>query len=424
VHYYQKDSLTANPPVSLQPMDPNFYINQPFQLPPVPGYPCNPNGLLSAMISMRSDGSLASSPGLLPTDSTTSQKLDMQKIGSSSSLQSVSPVNFQMSPMNFSTSSPLLTQATSSYNLVAPQQVFLPQPSLSPRFTTPSASPQPPFMEPGTVFLAPSPLLLTPQHSTSSMNSDSTNPEMAFPVGHTFTLFPPAQSFTSSRTPDRSYPTHFSPARSPQPERPTTQTAFRERPMSQPDQSHRSGYPPKPTTSYQSEVVPEEPMPNKRQKKFGYRSKQRKIDRTHRNIQEKFSALGLFAAERELVRGDDTLRIHVKTFEGLTDIQTALSQIHEHKEIEIVRVAAVFSKKNRFQKKGFIVYLKVGSVSQVEIALRLLKRYNTSLRNVAIAKAKSSATKGPSNESHKVSDVKATIQFFPEVPRRLSATAM
>merc|ERR1712124_194829 len=94
-----------------------------------------------------------------------------------------------------------------------------------------------------------------------------------------------------------------------------------------------------------SEVVPEEPVANKRQKKFGYRSKQRKIDRTHRNIQEKFSSLGLFAAERELVRGDDTLRIHVKTFEGLTDIQTALSQIHYHKEIEIVRVAAVFSKK-------------------------------------------------------------------------------
>jgi len=423
VQYYQQDSLTANPPVSLQPVDPNFYINQPFPLPPLPGYACNPNGLLPTMISMRSDGSLASSPGLVPNDST---KLDMQKIGSSSSLQSVSPVNFQMNPMNFSTSSPLLTQATSPYNLVAPQQVFLPQP-VSPRFTTPSASPQPPFMEPGTVFFAPSPLLLTPQQSTSSVNSDSTNPDMPFPVGHTFTLFPPTQSFTSSRTPDRTYPTHISPARSPQPERPTTQTAFRERPMSQPDQSHRSGYPPKPTTSYQSEVVPEEPVANKRQKKFGYRSKQRKIDRTHRNIQEKFSSLGLFAAERELVRGDDTLRIHVKTFEGLTDIQTALSEIHNHKEIEIVRVAAVFSKKNRFQKKGFIVYLKVGSVPQVEIALRLLKRYSTSLRNVAIAKAKSPA-KGPSNEAHKVpEDAKATsVQFFPEVPipRRLSATAM
>merc|ERR1719447_1982694 len=177
----------------------------------------------------------------------------------------------------------------------------------------------------------------------------------------------------------------------------------------------------------QNEVMPNDdgPVAGKRQKKFGYRSKQRKIDRTHRNIQEKFSSLGLFAAERELVRGDDTLRIHVKTFEGLTDIQTALTEIQNHKEIEIQRVAAVFSKKNRFQKKGFIVYLKVGSVAEVDICLRLLKRYSNSLRNVAIARARTS-TKEPISEAPR-KPVQASIDdFLPEVqvPRRLSATAM
>merc|ERR1712117_945766 len=239
---------------------------------------------------------------------------------------------------------------------------------------------------------------------------------------------PPSQSFTASRTPERFVPSHISPAQSPQmPERTTTQVGFRERPMSQPDQQHRAGYPPaKPVTSYQSEVMPkQESASGKRQKKFAYRSKQKKIDRTHRSIQEKFSALGLFARERVLVRGDDTLRIHVKTFEGLTDIQTALTEIHDHKEIEIVRVAAVFSKKNRFQKKGFIVYLKVGSVEEVEISLRLLKRYNNSLRNIAIAKAK---TTKPKNEMSQVpEELKGTIEdFMPDVivPRRLSATAM
>merc|ERR1712156_1229573 len=182
--------------------------------------------------------------------------------------------------------------------------------------------------------------------------------------------------------------------------------------MSQTNQTHRAGYPPKPSTSFQNEVMPNEndgPVAGKRQKKFGYRSKQRKIDRTHRNIQEKFSALGLFARERELVRGDDTLRIHGKTFEGLTDIQSALNEIHNHKEIEIVRVAAVFSKKNRFQKKGFIVYLKVGSVAEVEICMRLLKRYHTSLRNVAIAKAKT-----PKVVSKPVPT--CLEEFIPEVP--------
>merc|ERR1719228_2773229 len=279
------------------------------------------------------------------------------------------------------------------------------------------------------LYIAPSPLLLTPQQSISSVNSESATPELPnmFLNGNTFTLIPPTTSFTSSRTPERYIPTHISPARSPQmPERTTTQTGFRERPMSQPSQTHRAGYPPKPTALFQNEAVPNEgPVPGKRQKKFGYRSKQRKIDRTHKNIQEKFSALGLFAKERELVRGDDTLRIHVKTFEGLTDIQTALTEIHNHRDIEIRRVAAVFSKKNRFQKKGFIVYLKVGSVAQVDTCLRLLKRYSNSLRNIAIARSKTS-TKEPISEAPR-KPVQASIDdFLPEVqvPRRLSATAM
>merc|ERR1719228_2458699 len=280
------------------------------------------------------------------------------------------------------------------------------------------------------LYISPSPLLLTPQQSISSVNSESATPELPnmFLNGNTFTLIPPTTSFTASRTPERYIPTHISPARSPQmPDRTTTQTGFRERPMSQTtNQTHRTGYPPKPT-SFQNEVMPksEGPVPGKRQKKFAYRSKQRKIDRTHKNIQEKFSALGLFARERELVRGDDTLRIHVKTFDGLTDIQSALSEIHLHKEIEIRRVAAVFSKKNRFQKKGFIVYLKVGSVAEVDICLRLLKRYSETLRNVAVARARTS-TKEPISEAPR-KPVQASIDdFLPEVqvPRRLSATAM
>merc|ERR1711879_1039968 len=292
------------------------------------------------------------------------------------------------------------------------------------------------MMDPSAVYISPSPLLLTPQQSTSSINSDTTTPDIpnVFIAGNTFSLIPPSQSFTASRTPERFVPSHISPAQSPlMPERTTTQVGFRERPMSQPDQQHRAGYPPaKPATSYQSEVMPkqESAQSGKRQKKFAYRSKQKKIDRTHRSIQEKFSALGLFARERELVRGDDTLRIHVKTFDGLTDIQTALNEIHNHMDIDIRRVAAVFSKKNRFQKKGFIVYLKVGSIAQVDTCMRLLDRYSETLRNIAIARSKSSVRE-PSSEARNsaipIQASKGTIEdFAPEVhiPRRLSATAM
>jgi len=386
-----------NSQISLQPVDPNFY--NPVLPLPVPQY-AQPTFL--PMVSLRSDGSLASTPGFMTADSS------LQKLGSTSSLTSVSPNNLQIGGMSFSASSPLLTQATSPYLLTQPAQMpqcqfFAPMtvsprfttPSVSPQppmvFTTPSVSPQPPMVEQAPLYFSPSPLLLTPQQGSVSSNSTADMPNV-FLTGNTFTLLPPNRSFTSSRTPERFVPTNISPARSPHgTEHRRTRTRFRERPMSLSNtQTHRAGYPPKPTSSFQNEDLPtiEGPVAGKRQKKFGYRSKQRKIDRTHRNIQEMFSALGLFAKERELVRGDDTLRIHVKTFEGLTDIQSALNEIHNHKEIEIVRVAAVFSKKNRFQKKGFIVYLKVASVAEVEVCMRLLKHYHNSLRNVAIARAK------------------------------------
>jgi len=428
-----ENTALMNPPVSLAPMDASFY--NPI-LPMAGAYPPVNPGFLPQMVPLNSDGSSACSPGLSNVVSTDSGLQKLNSTHSISSLNSVSPCSFTAMPMNFQASSPLLPQpAASPYNLVAPAQCnFFSPVQVSPRFTTPSASPQPPMVDHSTVYISPSPLLLTPQQSTSSINSDSTQDiPNVFLTGNTFTLLPPSQSFTASRTPERFVPTHISPAQSPQiPERTTTQIGFRERPMSQSDQQHRTGYPPaKPTSSYQSEVMPKsEPVQSgKRQKKFGYRSKQRKIDRTHRNIQEKFSALGIFAKERELVRGDDTLRIHVKTFEGLTDIQTALNEIQNHKEIDICKVAAVFSKKNRFQKKGFIVYLKVGSVAQVDTCLRLLKRYSKSLRNIAIARSKCSA-KEPTDVQNSAIPVQAsegTIEdFVPEVhiPRRLSATAM
>merc|ERR1719420_1851316 len=101
----QPDSTMMNSQISLQPVDPNFY--NPVLPMPVPGY-AQP-AFLPTMVSLRSDGScsLASSPGLpLNTDSS------LQKLGSTSSLTSVSPNNLQMGGMSFSASSPLLTQAT------------------------------------------------------------------------------------------------------------------------------------------------------------------------------------------------------------------------------------------------------------------------------------------------------------------------
>merc|ERR1719216_13732 len=129
-----------------------------------------------------------------------------------------------------------------------------------------------------------------------------------------------------------------------------------------------------------------QPQKGQRQKKYAYRSKQKKIDRVYNHIKDMYEQQGKFAAEKELVRGDDTLRIHVKTFDGLSDIVTALNEVEQHQEIESTRLAAVFSKKNKFQKKGFIVYLKLKTEEQRKQAETIFSAYAQSLKNVAVAK--------------------------------------
>jgi len=124
---------------------------------------------------------------------------------------------------------------------------------------------------------------------------------------------------------------------------------------------------------------------NGRRKKFGFRSKQRKIEKTRSEIKNHFERKGLFAEEGELVRGSDTVRVHVKTFEGLNKIQNALRDVENSPDCEITRIACPFSKKNKFQKKGYILYLKVADKSQVPSVLEIFEKYEDSLKNCVIA---------------------------------------
>merc|ERR1712048_505990 len=98
--------------------------------------------------------------------------------------------------------------------------------------------------------------------------------------------------------------------------------------------------------------------------------------------------MGLFAAEKELVRGNDTVRVHVKTFPGLTKISEALAEVENHPSIQMCRIACPFSKKNKKQKKGFIVYLKVGSPEEARLVIDIFKKYEPCLKNVVIALAR------------------------------------
>jgi len=120
-------------------------------------------------------------------------------------------------------------------------------------------------------------------------------------------------------------------------------------------------------------------------RRFGYRSKQRKIEQTRSWIKNEFDRQCLFAKERELVRGPDTVRVHVKTYDGLSDIKQALNDVQNDPRIQIARVACPFSKKNKFQKKGYIVYLKVQELSQVPFVFEIFSKYKTLFKNCVVA---------------------------------------
>lgn len=109
-----------------------------------------------------------------------------------------------------------------------------------------------------------------------------------------------------------------------------------------------------------------EPRGNGRQRKFSYRSKQNKIDVVLSSLKGLFRNMGKLA-DGEVLRGVDTLRIDVKRFTALQQIEQVIDDILRDPQIEILKADFPVSQKNRFQKKGFIAYLKCGCPEQANL---------------------------------------------------------
>lgn len=128
---------------------------------------------------------------------------------------------------------------------------------------------------------------------------------------------------------------------------------------------------PKPKMKVQSP----QPMTNKthKKKKFGYRSKQNKIDSVYTSLVAKYTALDTLVDQNEVLRGPDVIRLHVKKFDALCTIEEALEAVEWY--IKIVGVSIPLSMKNTFQKKGFLVYIKLEKVEDVERAQSILQKF-------------------------------------------------
>jgi len=110
-------------------------------------------------------------------------------------------------------------------------------------------------------------------------------------------------------------------------------------------------------------------------KKFRHRSKQERIMEVHAQLKENYTAKGLYASEDEVLRGFDTVRVHVKTYKALNQIECPLNDVEKHPDVKILKIATPFSMKNKFQKKGFIVYLKLAHVAMVKIVQEIFSHY-------------------------------------------------
>lgn len=120
-------------------------------------------------------------------------------------------------------------------------------------------------------------------------------------------------------------------------------------------------------------------------KKYRHRSKQIRIDEVHEELRVKYSKMGLYAGDDEVLRGFDTVRVHVKTFHALNEIKFPLQDIENDRRVQILKIATPFSMKNRYQKKGFIVYLKLASSNQVEIVQSIFAKYKQHFAKCDIA---------------------------------------
>lgn len=139
-------------------------------------------------------------------------------------------------------------------------------------------------------------------------------------------------------------------------------------------------------------------------KKYRHRSKQIRIDEVHEELRVKYTAKGLYAGDDEVLRGFDTVRVHVKTFHALNEIKFPLQDIENDSRVQILKIATPFSMKNRYQKKGFIVYLKLASSNQVEVVQSIFAKYKEHFAKCDIALRKEDKEKVSSISSITAND--------------------
>lgn len=112
-----------------------------------------------------------------------------------------------------------------------------------------------------------------------------------------------------------------------------------------------------------------------KKKRFGYRSKQNKIDTVYDALVQKYTAIGTLFDQDDVLRGPSVIRLHVKKYDALCSIEDALQAVETTPGMKIDGVSIPLSMKNTFQKKGFLVYFRLTDVNMVERAQEILRTF-------------------------------------------------
>jgi len=277
---------------------------------------------------------------------------------------------------------------TTQYNIDNNKMQFIAAPQMLPMPAPVMFMPQ---MVPAAIPFAPAPLPTIPMLPITqpALNCDNSLP--LFYDGSSFTQIPQnLQSFSSDGVlvppPGYSFVTMSAPTvsveRSVSPQLEDT-TSSELLPL--PQDSIRSRSRSSSVVSIPEEVEEVKPVEKTQNKKFRHRSKQTRILEVHQKLKEEYTAKGLYAADDEVLRGFDTVRVHVKTYKALNRIECPLNDVEKHPAVEVLKIATPFSMKNRFQKKGFIVYLKLASVDMVPIVQEIFSHYKEDFAKCDVA---------------------------------------
>jgi hypothetical protein len=114
----------------------------------------------------------------------------------------------------------------------------------------------------------------------------------------------------------------------------------------------------------------------RRTKRYGYRTKQDKIEQVYARVTEYFSELGVLVPEDHGVRGETVARVHIKKWLSLVKIEEAIARVQEDPRIKTVRVSAPLSMKNQYQKKGFLIYWETETVEGFNHLVSHFKSYD------------------------------------------------